>query len=262
MNKFFSSFLTIKGNKVDMSIIEMLKYGLLPGFGQLLMRIDKFGGSLDKPYLLFPLFLFPPFSFIPVLIAKFGFLKKENSKDILDIYIIIPIIFRFILMFIMAYIGNDNLLLQFGLTFGSVILANILHVTNNEQCKSIKGSFGKMTIKILADSMIEYSAGIAVLLGVSFIPIVGTLLNVFRIINLPVIGNISKTIDITLWSIGLVCGYMIMNMLDTNYYSTKDSCGGNIGTLRLLISIIAFAMSVFYQFRDQIINLVGNKILT
>ena len=73
MNKFLSSFLTFKGDKVNMNLLEMLMYGMIPGFGQLLMRVDKFGGSLDKPYLLFPLLLFPPFSFTSVRIPPLFF---------------------------------------------------------------------------------------------------------------------------------------------------------------------------------------------
>jgi hypothetical protein len=255
MNKFFKSFLTFKGDKVNMSTTEIFTYSLIPGVGQLLMRINKFGGSLDKPYLLFPLLLIPPFSFIPVLIAKFGFLKKENGNNIFDIYIIIPIIFRFILIFAMAYFGNDNVILQVALTFIAVLMTNILHIINNKQCKDVNsGNFGSLIFKAIGDSMIQYGSGVLVLFSFSFIPFVGTILEVLRNIPLPIIGKTSKVIDASLWSFGLVMGYMLVNMIDVNYYTKTDICSNKIGMIRIIISVIAFACAIFYSYRDQLIG--------
>ncbi len=261
MDRFLKSFTTFRGDNVDMSVLEMLMYGLIPGFGQLLMRVDKFGGSLDKPYLLFPLLMFPPFSFIPVLIAKFGFLQKETGVNILDIYILIPIIFRFILIFVMAQIGSPGgLLLQVGLVFAAILLANIIHTLTSERCKSESGGFGNKLVKSMADSMLEYGAGVLVLFSTTFIPIIGEVLEGLRDVPLPVVGNISSVIDTTLWSIGLVCGYMIMNMIDVNYYTTKELCTGKIGAIRIIVSIIAFAAAIVYQFHGQISTFVSNAI--
>jgi hypothetical protein len=264
MSSFLKSFVTFKGDKVDMNLLEMLMYGLIPGFGQLLMRVDKFGGSLDKPYLLFPLLLFPPFSFIPVLIAKFGFLKKEKGENILDIYVIIPIIFRFILIFVMAQIGSPGgVLLQAGLIFAAIFITNLIHVLTEERCKSVSGvsgGFGGKLVKEMADSMIEYAAGVLLLFSTEFIPVVGEFLEGLRDIPFPGIGKISQVIDTTIWSIGLVCGYMVMNMIDVNYYSANEACTGKIGAIRIIISIIAFAVAFFYQFHGQIMNMVTNII--
>jgi hypothetical protein len=261
MNKFLASFLTFKGDKVDMNILEMLMYGMIPGFGQLLMRVDKFGGSLDKPYLLFPLLLFPPFSFIPVLIANFGFLKKAEGEKILDIYILIPIIFRFILIFVMAQIGSPGgLLLQVALIFGAILLANIIHVLTEERCKSVKGGFGHKLIKEMSDSMVEYAVGILLLFSSSFIPYFGQLLEGLREVPIPAVGNLSAIIDSSIWSVGLVCGYMIMNMIDVNYLSANNACTGKIGLIRILVSIIAFASAIVYQFHGQLANFATNMI--
>jgi hypothetical protein len=261
MNSFLKSFVTFKGDKVDMNFLEMLMYGLIPGFGQLLMRVDKFGGSLDKPYLLFPLLLFPPFSFIPVLVAKFGFLKKEKGENILDIYVLIPIIFRFILIFVMAQIGSPGgVLLQAALIFGAIFITNMIHVLTEERCKSVKGGFGGKLVKEMSDSMVEYAAGVLLLFSTEFIPVVGEILEGLRDIPFPGIGKISSVIDTTIWSIGLVCGYMVMNMIDVNYYSANEACTGKIGAVRIIISILAFAVAFFYQFHGQIMNMVTNII--
>ncbi len=244
-----------------MSLLEMLMYGLIPGFGQLLMRINKFGGSLDKPYLLFPLLLFPPFSFIPVLIAKFGFLKKTEGEQIMDIYIIIPIILRFILIFVMAYISTSvagSLLVQIGILLAGVLCANLLHIFTEKRCKDIKEGFGGKLIKGMSDSMIQYGVGVLMILASTFIPIVGEILEGLRDIQLPILGDISAMIDGALWSFGLITGYLIMNMIDVNYVNTQDACTGKISMIRIIISVIAFAAAVVYQFHGQIENIASD----
>jgi hypothetical protein len=261
MGKFLDSIFNFKGDKVEMSFLEMLMYGLIPGFGQLLMRVDKFGGSLDKPYLLFPLLLFPPFSFIPVLFARFGFLQKREGQHIIDVWILIPIIFRFILIFVMAQIGSvGGLALQVALVLGSIFVTNMIHVLTEERCKKVEGGFGGKIVKEMADSMIEYAIGVLVLFSTEFIPIIGELLEGLRDIPFPGIGKISSVIDTTIWSIGLVTGYMIMNMYDTNYSTPDESCKGKIGAIRIIVSIIAFAASIVYQFHGQLGNIVSNAI--
>lgn len=261
MNRFLKSIFNLEGDKVEMNILEMLMYGLIPGFGQLLMRVDKFGGSLDKPYLLFPLLLFPPFSFIPVLIARFGFLKKETGSNILDIYVLIPIILRFVLIFVMAQIGSvGGFALQAGLIFAGIFATNMIHVLTEERCKDTVGGFGGKLVKEMSDSMIEYAMGALLLFSTEFIPIIGEVLEGLRNIPFPIVGNVSQVIDASIWSIGLVCGYMMMNMIDVNYYSAEDACSGKIGAIRTIISIIAFAVSIFYQFHGQIMNIITNNI--
>jgi hypothetical protein len=257
MDKFLASFFTLKGDNVDMNVIEMLIYGTIPVFGQLLMRVDKFGGSLDKPYLFFPLLFIPPFSFIPVLVAKFGFLKKIKGSNILDIYILIPIIFRFILIFIMAQIGSPGgLTLQAALIFGAIIITNIIHALTQDRCKDIKSDIGNHLVKGIADSMVQYAGAMVVLFSTAFIPIIGEILEVLRNVELPFVGNISHFIDSSIWSVGLVCGYMFINMIDANYNTDADICTGKIGALRIIISIIAFAITIFYQIRSQIASMI------
>ena len=74
------------------------------------------------------------------------------------------------------------------------------------------------------------------------------------------ISNFSSIVDSSIWSIGLVCGYMIMNMIDVNYYSADEACKGKIGLIRILVSIIAFAMTIVYQFQGQVTNFISNII--
>ena len=260
MDKLINSFLTIKGDSVNMSLGEMALYTILP-LGQFLMRIDKFGGSLDKPYLLFPFFLFPPFSIIPVLIAKFGFLVKKEGSKILDIYILIPIIFRFILMFTMAHYGiPGGPILQAALVFAAIAITNIINLLNNSRCKTNKDSFFGKFIKQIGDSMFEYSMGIFIIFLISFVPFAGAFLNIISQIPLPFVGKVSQILDTILWSIGLIGGYMLIKMIDVNYYTNTEICSGKVGLLRIIISMIAFAVAIFFQFKNQIKEFVSSII--
>ncbi len=247
-----------------MNLFEMLFYGIIPGAGQLLMRINKFGGSLDKPYLFFPLLLFPPFSFIPVLIAKFGYLNKTDGKNLIDIYVLIPIIFRFILIFIMGYISQiitsetGNLIIQIGLLFGTVLLGNILHILADKECEKMNVGFRSKLIKGMADSMLQYGAAMLAVYSSTFIPVLSDILEFLRSIPIPIFNNISSSIDSVFWSVGIAAGYLLMNMINVNYYEHTDICTGKIGIIRMIISIIAFATAVFFQFRNHLDNIISN----
>jgi hypothetical protein len=79
-----------------------------------------------------------------------------------------------------------------------------------------------------------------------------------REIPLPIVGNISSIIDGALWSIGLATGYLVMNMVDVNYHTPQEACTGKTGAIRLVISAVAFAAAVFYQFHGQLENIAGD----
>jgi hypothetical protein len=258
MDKLIGLFTSFKGDNVDLNLIEMAFYGLVP-FGQVFMRINKYGGSLDKPYLLFPLLLIPPFSIIPVLIAKFGFLKKVNGTNIFDGYILIPIIFRFVLIFIMAHLGEfGGPIFQALLVFATLVATNIFRLINDVTCASNKeGLTIDKIFKQVGDSMIEYSLGIVIILLFTFLPFVKVILELISMFPLPFVGKVANILDSILWSVGLIGGYILVHMFDANFVSNSDSCAGKTGILRLIISIIAFAVAIYHQFRGDLSSLVG-----
>ena len=258
MDKLIGLFTSVKGDTVNMSLIDMGFYTLMP-FGQLFMRINKFGGSLDKPYLLFPLFLFPPFSLLPVLVGKFGFLKKTNGTNILDGYILIPIIFRFVLIFVMAHLGEfGGPMFQALLVFASLVATNIFRLINDITCASDKDglTMGKI-FKQIGDSMIEYSLGMLIIFLFTFVPFVGTILDLLSMLELPFIGKFVNILDGILWSVGLIGGYIFVHMFDANFITNSDACAGKVGLIRIIVSVIAFAVAVFYQFREELLGLIG-----
>jgi hypothetical protein len=244
----------MSGDKIDMNLLEMAFYGLVPMFGQLCMRIFKLNGSLDKPYLLFPLFFIPPFSFIPVIMAKLGMIKKlKDAGSPIDIYILIPIIFRFILILFMAQITNGmELFKQVGLIMIALFATNMIRSYTTRNCDKVGGHniFGNI-MKSSIDSMAEYSIGVLSTFLILFVPFIKP---IFETINLLKIPYMHQIIDSTIWGLGVGSGYLLVNMFDSNYDSAVDYCQGKTGTIRTIISVVAFAFSLFYQVRPLIMQ--------
>ena len=65
----------------DLSWTRTIILGLIPG-GQLYARLFNFGGSMDKLWLLLPAF-FPPFSLIPMILLKLGWISIKQGSGLL-----------------------------------------------------------------------------------------------------------------------------------------------------------------------------------
>jgi hypothetical protein len=249
---FFKNMFNFKrGENVHMTLLEMALYGGVPMVGQLMLRADKLGGSLDKPWLLFPLFFIPPFSFIPVIMAYFGLIKNTNAGKPYDYFMWIPIIFRFILIFVLTALGNPGgILLKTALILGALFVTNILHVMNEPLCKDNPFNFFNSAIKESADSMVLYSSGVLANFIVLFIPFIGEIIGGIEEFQVPFLADI---VDTLIWSGGMISGYILVNMVDANFGGATAICQGKIDNIRTIVSIIAVAISIFYQFKNLIL---------
>lgn len=234
---------------MSMNLIELFLYGLMP-MGQILMRILKFNGSLDKPYLLFPLLLIPPFSFIPAIFGYLGWIKPSKSTTPpIDIYVLIPIIARFIFIIFVNQIANfSSFMLQVGVVFGALLITNLIRQFTSRECKTTN-LFGKV-IKGSFDSMIQYAFGVMTTFLIMFIPFIGQILGLVMNLSIP---YISQIIESLIWGLGLAGGYLLVNMYDSNFVSNTDYCEGKIGGTRMIISGIVMAGALFYQFKNLIL---------
>lgn len=250
MGNVLKSMFGSKGTHVDMNIFEMLFYGLIPMIGQLFMRINKLGGSLDQLYLLFPLFFIPPFSFIPVIVAKMGFIKKIEGETPIDIYIVIPIIFRFILTLMVAHASDiGGILTQSMLVLGALFVANYIHVAGSKECENIPVELGTKVVKAGADSLLQYAGGVLSSGLVLLLPFIGEMLESAKLFQIPYIAQI---IDALVWGFGLMTGYLLVNMYDANYKTSTETCEGKTSMLRMIVSVIAFVVALLYQVKDVI----------
>ncbi len=232
-----------------MNLFEVFLYGLMP-MGQILMRIIKFNGSFDKPYLLFPLLLIPPFSFIPAIFGYLGWIEPSKSKTPpIDIYVLIPIIARFIFIIFVNQIADfTSFMLQVGVVFGALLLTNMIRQFTSRECKTrnivggiIKGSF---------DSMIQYAFGVMTTFLIMFIPFIGQILGLVMNLSIP---YISQIIESLIWGFGLAGGYLLVNMFDSNFMNDTEYCDGKVDGTRMVVSGVVMAAALFYQFKNLII---------
>lgn len=208
---------------MQLSIFRIILYTLLP-FGQLYARLRDFNGSLDKIYLLFPIFLVPPFSIIPILLMAFGFVAKGKGGSPYDHMMWIPILTRFFTAALVKHFIQNSTIASVVIILTSIVtilIPNLLR--RNKECSIIKDSSGKQTFsldskqifKSVANSIFELGFGYFFSLIFSFIPFVGI---VFKLITfIPVIGTFVSDI---VWAMGFATGYIIINILDQENMNT------------------------------------------
>jgi len=229
---------------MQLSILRIILYTLLP-FGQLYARLHDFNGSLDKIYLLFPIFLVPPFSIIPILLMAFGFVAKGKGASPYDHMMWIPILTRFFIAGIAHHFIHNPKIASAIIILTSIVtilIPNLLR--RNKECSIVKDSSGKQTFsldskqifKSVANSIFELGFGYFFSLIFSFIPFVGI---IFKLITfIPVIGTFVSDI---VWAMGFATGYIIINILDqqdmnTLCYPTTMSSSKEI--FRIIFGII------------------------
>ena len=194
-----------------LSWTEVIVMSLVPA-GQLYARIFKFKGSLDKWWLMFPLLLFPPLSFIPMILMKYGYVADGKGSDPVDKIMLLPIIVKFIIPFIMPYlIDADSRILTiivsfiFKLLF--VMIANLYRRYDN--CN--KTITMDNTLKAGYNSIVATSIADVVPIAMKFVPVVGTLYSVVSMV--PIIGN-EKIIDSVFWTFAFGATYALLNMFN------------------------------------------------
>ena len=223
------------GNRL--SWMQVLIMGLIP-LGQLWARIFTFKGSLDKWWLMFPLLLFPPFSFIPLIMMKFGMISDGKGSNPVDKIMLLPIIAKFIIPFILPFVVDDEeheflfSLVSFVLQLLTIMIANLTRRYTN--CDNITvDSIGKSGI----DSVIAYGMADITVFAIGFLPFIGIAISVLEMI--PIIGDF---VDDIIWSLGFAATYIIINMFNQDnmqkYCSTPFS--GNLqDKIPFIISVIA-----------------------
>lgn len=210
-------------------------------FGQLYARLHDFNGSLDKWYLLFPIFLTPPFSIIPILLMAFGFVAKGKGASPYDHTMWIPIVSRFFIAVLCHYFIKNSILSSVIIILVEIITIMIPNLyRRNKECQLVQSADkqpftldGKQIFKTIANSIFELGFGYFVALLFNFIPFVGI---VFKIITvIPVIG---KFVNDIIW---FAAGYIIINMIDQQ--DMKNLCypptaGTTIDFFKIMFGIV------------------------
>jgi hypothetical protein len=192
--------------------------GLIPG-GQLYARLFNFGGSMDKLWLLLLAF-FPPFSLIPMILLKLGWISiKQGSGFInpLNKWLLLPIITIIMMPFLLDHVFNldNDSLLGFLITFVFIITAcSITNIINMRgKCKTT--TFNNVG-KSVMDAITAYGIATFITWCINFIPIIGEI--IISIEMIPFIGHIIKQ---SIWILGYIVGLFL---LDSFNQISSDIC--------------------------------------
>lgn len=202
-------------NDSKLSWLQVIVMSLIP-LGQLWARVFYFSGSLDKWWLMFPLLLFPPFSFLPLIMMKFGFVADGKGSDPVDKIMLLPIIAKFIIPFILPFMIDDEehallfTIVGFILQFLTIMVANLTRRYNTCNNTITTDSVGKAGI----DSVIAFGMGEIVPFAIGFVPFIGLIYTLIEMI--PYIGDFVHQI---FWSLGFAGAYVVINMFN------QDSIG-------------------------------------
>lgn len=229
MGDLFKPILSLFGERdaSEISIITAI-LSVLP-FGSLFARIFLLDGSLDKIWLLFPIFLFPPFSIIPAALMYFGYLKKGKGGTPYDGFMLIPIISKFLLNLALPeffkLFSNDVEISDTSISsfLIQLVIGMIPYIIRaNKLCKDITlNSYCKAFI----DSTIANSVGELFPFIIKFVPFVGI---VFRIVDW--IPYLNTQVENVLWTFGYFIGYIVINMInadDMHNYCNPQVYGKN-----------------------------------
>ena len=232
------NFVEKKKYKNNMTWNQVLFYSMMP-FGQLFYRIFYLGGSLNKSWLLFPLFLIPPFSLIPMMLIKKGFVKREKRKNPLNNLILMPILAKLILPFILSmFISLDNQLshklIIFSIVLPLVILLNIK--TREKICKNMVVA----TPSNITNSVISYGIAELLVFIMPFIPMYGNIINIAH--GTPLLKTLVNPL---IWSFGFFVTHIIMSLINQknrNKYCNNDKIKNKKVMARIFLVLVFFVI--------------------
>lgn len=186
--------------KGKLTASEYWAMSLIP-MGQLYARVEKLDGSLDKEWSLFPLFMIPPFQFIPMTMINMGLLKKGKGGKPYDWYMIIPLIVKLLIGFSIAFALKIPNFVELGILFFAVLIPFIIRSLNHcggFDFEALLNSAALTSYVIAITNIFTYVIG--------FIPLIGIAVTFVKLI--PIWGMF------ILWSFGYVPSYIVANMID------------------------------------------------
>lgn len=233
----------------NLTIIQTIIVALIP-MAQLYARVVWLKGSLDKMWTLIPIFMFPPFSLVPALMMKFGWIKDGPGGKPYDHFMWIPIISKFMLAAfvpkILELFSEDPS--DIAILFSSLFIQLLINMIPNlvrrgNNCNSISfNSFGKAFV----DGTIANGIGELIPFILGWVPFVGIFLSIIGMI--PVIGDF---VDSIIWTLGYSLAYIFINMMNAD--KMQSYCDtGFLG--RMLSDKIAFFVLLILTILIKVFN--------
>jgi hypothetical protein len=231
-------------NANKISWLQVLLYSFIP-FGQLIVRIFYLNGSLDKLWLMFPMLLFFPFSLIPMLLIKFGFVQDGKGSDPIDKIMLLPLIARIVALFVLNKIGINTpimfILINLLINLSTIFIANISRRYYNCEKEGITtDSIGKAII----DSTIAYAISELSPIIISHLPFIGIVYKVLEAFtsNKNIINGIFS-------NMGFAISYILINMFNQdniNQFCSTPFGGNYVDRIAFIISIIVIFITKIY----------------
>ncbi len=292
MDKIIQAFTNVdeSGYDIELKDEDIVLYCIIP-FGDFFLRVVKLNGSLDNGWTLFSslasvwfisrlvsvgsynytLMLIVSYivmglcNAVPAMVVKKKLVKKREGTPVIDWFIVIPVILRFIIIIGLAFTMYDTtavILRQFiinGGLFLVLMFTNFMRLLFRKQCnpENNKDS-GKRVLKIFTDSLLQYGI-IFLFMGIGASGKGGSYQ--LYATPVPIFMNLGEVIETMTWCFGAVVGYMLVNMFDENFntstneqekYPDDDTCRGNISDLRYVLSTIIFLIGIiFYLYTNR-----------
>jgi hypothetical protein len=127
----------------------------------------------------------------------------EIFKGIFNIYTIIPLLVKILLDFIS--IGNP--LFRIVIVLFSFILSNVLRTININKCNLSNIKLLNYSVRMIIDSLTQYTATVIIILILKFIPVIGQILMLIDMI--PLVGYL---INILIWILSYAFAFWLTNI--------------------------------------------------
>ena len=236
-------------------------------FGQFFGRVFYLNGSLDKWWLLIPIFYIFPFCLVPVIMILLGLVKKGKGGKPYDKYIYVPMVMIAITKLIsFTRLGNYRAvkLISALLIFGSITLIllyrrnKLIKDTSKKEDNCDSTYSPKVITNTIVDSLGLYIITLFLLLIVKFIIFVVML----RSGKIRANSIANKAIDLLLFPLALWCVYVFNNMMNQN--NIKDVCNpkwfyeSKFKIVLFVFSIIYGLINIYTASKDMSISSVQN----
>jgi hypothetical protein len=224
-----------------------LVVALIP-FAQMYARIVSLKGSLDKMWLMIPIFMIPPISFVPAGMMYFGKVKPGEGGKPYDNFVWIAILGSLILRLVNNFeILPDNKIIEYVVTIiVPIIISTIMfYIRDMKSCKTLTDKNGSF-LRALQSAVIQGGTAKIMNVLIGFIPVLGTIIGV-----LSGIGPLGLIIETIVESVCIFVSHIILNMYngqDMEYY-----CRGRSNKAFTSTSIIFFILMTAHFFLSGIL---------
>jgi hypothetical protein len=226
------------GTENNFGLAPLIICSLLGPIGHLILRVVYLNGSLDKPWLFIPGTI-PVLSIIPNLAMRYGYVKKGPGQDVIDRWVLVPVILKLIITILLTITGMSG-----NMMYNIIGLIVVLLSTFIPNFKRIYDSCDKKVstpkiIKAASDSYIEFGTAY-------FFPIFFKIISFIPILRpLKFVLDMVPGVDHVLWAMGFVCSYTITNMINQDDMITYCERPNDNKQKTLILCVISTVIIIY-----------------